>query len=326
MSTETENKNEIKTDSVETETVSDDLTSLADAAGIIEAIPEEKPVESAQEPKQTDDGNKKSKRKKKLKEISETAEKERKELDEQVKEILDDALDEDTESLGVNEDEQETSAVNISLSQILTAVFGLVVLGFAIFGIVTAIIDYHAYAESKNDNSALISSLERLVLPLSAADVPSFENTSLLNQDVIITAACWDVILNPSSTYTSENGYYSISYFEIDSRIIKLFGSGLSYTHGTVGDEELSFEYDESTGMYSIPVSPRSMAYYAVVQDIEATDDGYTIQIAYYMPINNWTSTDASPEKIMTCTVVSTGPSYTISSLQVSEIINGAEY
>ncbi|MCD7846755.1 MAG: hypothetical protein LUG49_01780 [Oscillospiraceae bacterium] len=319
MGTDNENKKEEIIENVDSQIVSDDLTSLADAAGIIEAIPEEKPAEPVEEPEQSAEDTKKSKRKKKLKEISENTEKERKE----VMEILDDALDEDSESLGVSEDTEETPSVNISLSQILTAVFGLVVLGFAIFGIVTAVIDYRAYVESRNDNSALINSLERLVLPLSAADVPSFENTSLLNQDVIITAACWDVILNPSSTYTSENGYYSISYFEIDSRIIKLFGSGLSYTHGTVGDEELSFEYDESTGMYSIPVSPRSMAYYAVVQDIEATDDGYTIQIAYYMPINNWTSTDASPEKIMTCTVTGSGLSYSISSLQVSEIISG---
>ncbi len=322
MSADTENKNEQNIENTLPETVSDDLTSLADAAGIIETIPEKKPDEPIEESEQPDD--KKSKRKKKLKEISETAEKERKELDEQVKEILDDALDEDTESLGVAEDEQDSSTVNISLSQVLTAIFGAVVLGFAIFGIVTAIIDYQAYVKSKSDNSALISSLEKLVLPLSAADVPSFENTSLLNQDVIITAACWDVILNPSSTYTSENGYYSISYFEIDSRIIKLFGSGLSYTHGTVGDEELSFEYDESTGMYSIPVSPRSMAYYAVVQEIEPTDSGYTIQIAYYVPITEWISTDSSPEKIMTCTVTQSGLSYTISSLQVSEIVSSA--
>lgn len=317
MGTDTENKNEIKT-----ETASGDLTSLADAAGLIEVISEEKPSEPASEPEQT--SGRKSRRKKKLKEITEDVEKERKEIDEQVKEMFDDALDEDSENLGVSEDEQESQTVNISLSQILTAIFGLVVLGFAIFGIVTAVIDYRAYVESRNDNSALINSLERLVLPLSAADVPSFENTSLLNQDVIITAACWDVILNPSSTYTAENGYYSISYFEIDSRIIKLFGSGLSYTHGTVGDEELSFEYDESTGMYSIPVSPRSMAYYPVVQDIEATDDGYTIQIAYYVPISEWVSTDGTPEKIMTCTVTSTGLSYTISSLQVSEIVSNA--
>ncbi len=317
MSTETENKNELTIESP----TSDDLTSLADAAGIIETMSEETPVEADTKSEQSE--SKKSKRKKRIKEISENAEKERKEIDEQVKEIIDDALDEDSESLGVSEDTDEAPAVNISLSQILTAIFGLVVLGFAIFGIVTAVIDYRAYVESKSDNSALISSLERLVLPLSAADVPSFESTSLLNQDVIITAACWDVILNPSSTYTSENGYYSISYFEIDSRIIKLFGSGLSYTHGTVGDEELSFEYDETTGMYSIPVSPRSMAYYAAIQDIEATENGYTIQIAYYVPIAEWTSTESSPEKIMTCTVTGSGLSYTISSLQVSEIVSG---
>ncbi|MCD7822923.1 MAG: hypothetical protein LUG86_02725 [Oscillospiraceae bacterium] len=321
MGTDTENKIENTIERTDSQAASDDLTRLADAAGIIEDIQSEMPSKTSQEFRQSD--SKKAKRKKKLKEISETAEKERKELDEQVKEILDDALDEDSESLGVSEDSDEAPSVNISLSQILTAVFGLVVLGFAIFGIVTAIIDYQEYVESKNDNSALISSLERLVLPLTAADVPSFESTSLLNQDVIITAACWDVILNPSATYTSENGYYLISYFEIDSRIIKLFGSGLSYTHGTVGDEELSFEYNENTGMYSIPVSPRSMAYYGVIQDIEATDGGYTIQIAYYMPINEWTTRESSPEKIMTCTVTGSGISYTISSLQVSEIVSG---
>lgn len=247
------------------------------------------------------------------------------ELDDQVKEILGDALDESSDELGLEEEELISTTSKISFSQVFSAIFGTLVLGFAIFGIVTAGIKLHGYYEAKRDNSALVSYFERLVLPLAASDTPTFEDVNSLNRDVLLTAACWDVILSPSATYTVENGYYIFSYLELDAKINNLFGKGLSYTHGTVGDEELMFEYDEATGMYRIPCSPRTLAYYPKIDEIVPTDDGYVLTVSYRLPVSNWVSANTPAEKIMLCTVKQSDMGYTISSFAVKEIVNTSD-
>lgn len=272
------------------------VSALADATGIITVMP---PKEEEKKPKKHN--------------ISE--------IDDQVKEIIDDALDENVENLGISDDSIPQGS-GVSLSQVLTTLFGLIVIGFAVFGIISAGIKIHDYNEYKKSNIEQIEYFERLILPLSACDAPTFESVSALNSDVVISAACWDIILSPSPSYVAENGYYKISYLDVDARINKLFGKGLTYTHGTVGDEELIFEYDESIGMYSIPAAPRAIAYFATVDSIEPSANGYTLTVSYRLPVTSWISVNASAEKIMIFNVTGSGASYSISSLEIKEIVN----
>ena len=122
--------------------------------------------------------------------------------------------------------------------------------------------------------------------------------------------------------YVPENGSYKISYLDIDARINKLFGKGLTYTHTTVGDEELMFVYDEETGMYSIPTTPRTLAYFACVDELVPDGNGYILTVSYKTPLTNWISTNTSADKIMTYRVVGNGLTYNISSLEIKEISN----
>ena len=286
------------------------VSTLADATGIISVIP----------PKEENkDGKKENVKKEKA-----PKKHDKPEHDDQLKEMIDDALDENVENLGILDDSSSQSS-GISLNQILTTLFGLFVIGFAIFGIISAGIKINDYMEYKKSNIERIQYFERLVLPLSACDAPTFENVSALNNDVIISAACWDIILSPSASYVPENGNYKISYLDVDLRINKLIGKGLPYTHTTVGDEELMFVYDEETGMYSIPTTPRTLAYFASVDELVPTENGYILTVSYKTPITNWISTSALPDKIMTFTVVGNGLTYNISSLEIKEISNTQE-
>ena len=289
------------------------VSTLADATGIISVIPpkenEDKKENVKEEPKNEKTKDKSSKKH------------DKQELDDQFKEMIDDALDENVKNLGILDDNSSQSS-GISLSQILTTLFGLFVIGFAVFGIVSAGFKIHSYVEYKNSNIERIEYFERLVLPLSACDAPTFENVSVLNNDVIISAACWDVILSPSTSYVPENGSYKISYLDIDTRINKLFGRGLTYTHTTVGDEELMFVYDEDTGMYSIPTTPRTLAYFACVDELVPDENGYILTVSYKTPLTNWISTNTSADKIMTYHVVGNGLTYNIASLEIKEISN----
>lgn len=239
-------------------------------------------------------------------------------IDDQVKDVIDEALDEDAESLGLTEEQAPSSTV--SLSQVMSALFGVFLIGFAIFGVISAIGNFREYSINKQNRVTEMEYLERLILPLTACDIPTFEDAEDLNSDVTIAAACWDIILSPSSAYNVENGNYIISCLEIESRINKLFGSGLSYTHATVGDQELLFKYDEETGMYTIPAAPRAIAYYPTIDSFEVIENGYTLTVSYHVPVSEWISITPSPDKTMIYTVKGNGLSYTISSVEVGHI------
>lgn len=245
-----------------------------------------------------------------------------KELDDKVKEAIDDALDENADELASSEPEAVTNVANISLRSVATAVFGFIVLVFAIVGIISTANRVVNYVKAQSDDSKLIKSFESLVLPLTAFDATVFENASALTDDVIITAACWDAVLNPSVTFTQDSGNYTVSYLDIDARVAKLFGTGLVYTHKTVGDVELLFEYDEDTKMYTLPAYPKTVAYLPVLDSYEKTENGYDLRIKYVYPITTVTTGTVPTEKVMIYSVAPKDLGYVITSLQIGEIIS----
>lgn len=288
-----------------------EISALADAAGII--VGSEKDTETDKDAENDIGKNKKDKKQKRIN-IAE--------LDDHVKELIDEALDESADELGLTDDQPAQSA-NFNIGQILNAVFGAIILIFAVIGIVSVGLRIHDYRAAKRSNIEKIQYFERLILPLCASDAPTFESTESLNSDVIISAACWDVILSPSTSYPVENGSYTISYLDLEARINKLFGKGTAYIHSSVGDEELMFEYDEEKGMYRIPALPRTMSYIPSIDHIEATDNGYLLTVSYKIPVTSWIFGSTTVEKIMTYSVSGNGLNYTIASLKVEEIVNG---
>lgn len=243
-----------------------------------------------------------------------------------IKQVLGEALDENADEL-TQSDGGITAQVarKISLKQVSSSLFGFFVLVFAIIGIVACSMYITDYIEQENDDSELRAELTALVSPLTAMDASTFESVNTITEDVLLTAACWDIIINPSSGYTVDNGYYTVSYLEIDKRIAMLFGGNLAYTHKTVGDEELLFEYDEDTGMYSIPAHSKMPSYTANIVEYAPTADGYKIKVAYTLPIYEFINSAASADKIMLYTVKSSDTGYTIVSLEMGELIIGIE-
>lgn len=244
-----------------------------------------------------------------------------KEFDDKVKEAIDDALDENADELASSEPETVTNAANISLRSVASAVFGFVVLVFAVIGIFATANRIVDYIRAQSDDTRLVKSFESLVLPLTAFDATVFEDTSVLSEDVIITAACWDAILNPSATFTQDGGNYTVSYLDIDARVAKLFGSGLVYTHKTVGDVELLFEYDEDTKMYTLPAYPKTVAYLPVLESYEKTEEGFDLRIKYVYPITTVTTGTVPTEKIMVYGVAPKDLGYVITSLELAEVV-----
>lgn len=244
-----------------------------------------------------------------------------KEIGDEVKEAIDDALDENADELASSEPEAVTNAANISLKSVASAVFGFAVLVFAVIGIIATANRAVDYVRAQSDDTRLVKSFESLVLPLTAFDSAVFEDRTVLSEDVIITAACWDAILNPSVTFSEDGGNYIISYLDIDARVAKLFGTGLEYTHKTVGDVELLFEYDEETRMYTLPAYPKTVAYLPVLESYEKTETGYELRVKYVYPITTVTTGKVPTEKIMIYTVEQKDLGYVITSLKIGTVV-----
>ncbi len=271
-----------------------------------------KEAEKAPE-KETADNKKEAKRESKIAAI--------KEIRGEVKEVIDDALDENADELATSEPETVTSAANISLRSVASAVFGFVILVFAVIGIIATSNRVVNYIKLQSDDTRLVKSFESLVLPLTVFDSAVFEDTSVLSEDVIITAACWDAILNPSVTFSEDGGNYIVSYLDIDARVAKLFGTGLEYAHKTVGDVELLFEYDEETRMYTLPAYPKTVAYLPALESYEKTEAGYELRVKYVYPITTVTAGKVPTEKIMIYTVEQRDLGYVITSLKIGEVV-----
>lgn len=243
----------------------------------------------------------------------------------EIKKAIDEALDEEVEDITPLENAPIQNAGKISLRQISSVIFGFLVLVFAVFGIISTVSRVTNYVQSLDDDSALVEAFTKLAAPLAATDASVFENVTAVSEDVLITAACWDVIFNPSENYTAVDGNYTVSFLDIDNRIARLFGAGLTYSHKTVGDEELAFEYDEESGMYTIPAYPQAPAYIPKLVEYAQTADGYKLRVEYVLPITELISSDVIADKVMIITLKTSGTEYVISSLELGELYTGQE-
>lgn len=243
----------------------------------------------------------------------------------EIKKAIDEALDEEVEDITPLENAPIQNAGKISLRQISSAIFGFLVLVFAVFGIISTVSRVTNYVQSLDDDSALVEAFTKLAAPLAATDASVFENVTAVSEDVLITAACWDIIFDPSESYTAVDGNYTVSFLDIDNRIAGLFGAGLTYSHKTVGDEELTFEYDEESGMYTIPAYPQAPAYIPKPVEYAQTADGYKLRVEYVLPITELISSDVIADKVMIITLKTSGTEYVISSLELGELYTGQE-
>lgn len=242
-----------------------------------------------------------------------------------IKKAIDEALDEEVEDINPLENTAVQNAGKISLRQVSSAIFGFFVLVFAVFGIISTVSRVTNYVQSLDDDSALVEAFTELAAPLAATDASVFENVTAVSEDVLITAACWDIIFDPSESYTAVDGNYTVSFLDIDNRIARLFGAGLTYSHKTVGDEELTFEYDEESGMYTIPAYPQAPAYIPKLVEYAQTADGYKLRVEYVLPITELISSDVIADKVMIITLKTSGTEYVISSLELGELYTGQE-
>ncbi|MDF2566771.1 MAG: hypothetical protein K0R90_227 [Oscillospiraceae bacterium] len=196
------------------------------------------------------------------------------------------------ENMNNNGSEQTPNVVSTKKAKRFnkTVLLGSIVLAFAVIGIIFSVVFVSRFTYDIIDNKSAKAEFEHFIYPLVMLDPPPFERVDKLDQTIILTAACWNLIqTEDTSKYEKDEfGFITVPKSDIEAHATKLFGTGLKFKHQSIGDAEIAFEYNEDTGEYVIPSTSIFPPYTPKVEKIEKKDDTYKLQVGYIPTGDLW--------------------------------------
>ncbi len=242
-------------------------------------------------------------------------------------EMLDSALDEDISEISEISSLDDGSgelASSEKKSNSLHFAVGLIVMIMAVIGVISTVQYATDYVKGIIDNTNQKNEFAKFIYPVVICDPPSFDQTTKLKNETIISSAIWDIILyEDKSKYTADFDYLIVPEVDIEQHAAKLYGTGLNLTHTTIASIEVSFYYDEEISSYRIPENPKYFTYSPYIEEITKVGESYTLSVGYVSPTPAWltlTSDEAPlPEKYVDYVVQKRGTSYTLVAIKPSD-------
>ncbi|MCI8441422.1 MAG: hypothetical protein HFG27_02670 [Provencibacterium sp.] len=175
------------------------------------------------------------------------------------------------------------------------------------------------------DNSREKQRFEKLVQPVLMFDPPPFEDVTTLPDTTVLEAALWATMLGEKrETYAFDaQGNLILPSSDVDVESAKLFGPELSLKHQSFpSDFGISYEYDESSKAYRIPVASATTLYTPRVDEIEREGDIYSLLVGYIPPGTAWNTditgnkTEPDPHKFMVYKLQKKGRNYQLIAIE----------
>ncbi|MCM1578546.1 MAG: hypothetical protein NC078_07105 [Ruminococcus sp.] len=203
-------------------------------------------------------------------------------------------------------------------------VLGLAVIVLSAIGLASTVGFVKIRIENIVENTDQKNEFAKFIYPVVICDPPPFDRPASLKNDTLITAAVWDIILfEDKSKYEMDFDYIIVPQVDVEQHAARLFGSGLSITHATIANADISFYYDEELSSYRIPENPKYFTYSPYIEEITRVGESYTLTVGYVSPTPAWltlTSEDApEPEKYAEYVVQKRGDSYTLVAVKSSD-------
>lgn len=123
----------------------------------------------------------------------------------------------------------------------------------------------------------------KIIAPLVAMDPVPFESVDKANPEMLKQTSIWAVIYNENTSkyLRNESDQLLIPAVDVDRYFRKLFGEGTLPEHSTFTVGDLTFEFDEETQSYVIPITSLSSPYYPRVTDIDSSGSTKTLTVEY---------------------------------------------
>ena len=207
----------------------------------------------------------------------------------------------------------------------LSFLLGLVVLIFAVIGIVLTVWNSVRYIKSTTDTGSEFAQYNEYLTPIAAVDPDPFDDITAAKQEQLLGAAIWSLLSRESTpdTYSYSGGYMIIPSKDIESVYSSIFGpeSAVSLNHMTVQGYNSTFEYDEAGGFYKIPVTTISPIYIPQVTDVSKSGTALVLTVNM-LSAESWARDNEgnfvapSPDKVLKITLRELKGSYYISAIQ----------
>lgn len=207
----------------------------------------------------------------------------------------------------------------------LSFLLGLVVLIFAVIGIVLTAWNSVRYIRSTTDTGSEFAEYNEYLTPIAAVDPDPFDDITAARQEQLLNAAIWSILSEESTpdTYSYSGGYMLIPEKDIENAYSAIFGpeTAGSLKHMTVQGYNSTFEYDEAGGFYKIPVTTISPIYTPQVTDVAKSGTALVITVNL-LASESWARDDEGnfvapePDKVMKITLRELKGSYYINAIQ----------
>lgn len=163
------------------------------------------------------------------------------------------------------------------------AVFGTVVLIFAIIGVVATAIGITKVTTDIIENKSQKEMFKRTVFPLVILDPPAFDSIDKLDSRAILSAGIWDFIMfEDKSKYVKDDlGNMTVPDVDIEAHITKVFGKSAVIEHQELTDSEMQILYDPEGKVYMIPSAASMMSYVPHIEKVSRKGDEYTVTVGY---------------------------------------------
>ncbi|MCH5325405.1 MAG: hypothetical protein J1E39_09325 [Eubacterium sp.] len=160
---------------------------------------------------------------------------------------------------------------------------GLLVIVFAIIGIISTVIFTSNVANDIANQTALKNEFELYLYPLVATDPPTFEEAGTLTNSTIIRAAISKILLTGDiSNYQTEAGLTYIPELDVETNATSLFGGDITIEHETVGSIMDRATYNPEMKAYAISSTNRTANYVPKITNIDSVGETFTLTVEYY--------------------------------------------
>ncbi|MBQ8227571.1 MAG: hypothetical protein IJZ88_01010 [Clostridia bacterium] len=205
---------------------------------------------------------------------------------------------------------------------------GLVIICFALVGIVTVVMHAVSGVQTLFNNEAQKTEYEDFLYPVVMLDPEVFDDVTTADMSDLIAASILSLLSE------DENSPYEFEFVEgetsglaipqdtVKDAFVSLFGTDIQPIHQSVECSTCVFEYQSSSGRYVIPITGYDPAYIPEVFDIDKTLEGTVSLTVGYIAYGDWEVdenneyTQPEPAKYRKITLRETDSGYYVSAIK----------
>lgn len=205
---------------------------------------------------------------------------------------------------------------------------GLLVVVFAVVGLVTAVKWTVSTLSDNNINTAQKEEYEEFLAPVVMYDPDPFDDVSTADIPQLVNAAIWSLITDSGSTEVysyseGDNMGILIPKEDVNAEFIRLFGTevDISEQYELIDMSAHDITYDAAQGGFIIPITSLDMAYTPEIYGIETKGSSVILSVGYigskaWAQIDDGTYTSPEPDKYMKITLRERDNDYYVASIQ----------